>query len=156
VLRSRDNRFLFGQNYRIDLPNTLTSDYPYVTTVITMAHLPLSSRAMLRCLPRTTTPLTAARCLSASHIQKRPDVVNPTSSFDSPFKGMGGDQSSKVPDFSHYKGKSGSNTNQLFQYFMVGTMGALTAAGAKGVVEGKKTDIGTCKVYGVPVKAGTA
>jgi ubiquinol-cytochrome c reductase iron-sulfur subunit len=49
---------------------------------------------------------------------------------------MGGDQTSKIPDFSHYKTKSNPNTNLLFQYFMVGTMGALTAAGAKGVVEG--------------------
>ena len=123
----------------LNLKSFSTSDYPYkgrVTTIGTMAHLPSSSRALLRCLPRTTTALSTVRCLSTSPIQKRADVTAPTSSFDSPFKGMGGDQTSKVPDFSHYKTKSNSNTNLLFQYFMVGTMGALTAAGTKGIVEG--------------------
>jgi ubiquinol-cytochrome c reductase iron-sulfur subunit len=49
---------------------------------------------------------------------------------------MGGDKASKIPDFSHYKSKQGSNSNLVFQYFMVGTMGALTAAGAKATVQG--------------------
>jgi ubiquinol-cytochrome c reductase iron-sulfur subunit len=49
---------------------------------------------------------------------------------------MGGDASSKIPDFSHYRSKQGTNSNLVFQYFMVGTMGALTAAGAKATVQG--------------------
>jgi hypothetical protein len=49
---------------------------------------------------------------------------------------MGGDASSKIPDFSHYRSKQGSNSNLVFQYFMVGTLGALTAAGAKATVQG--------------------
>jgi len=49
---------------------------------------------------------------------------------------MGGDAASKIPDFSHYRSKQGSNSNLVFQYFMVGTMGALTAAGAKATVQG--------------------
>jgi ubiquinol-cytochrome c reductase iron-sulfur subunit len=124
-----------------NLKSFSTSDHPYkgrIATTVTMAHLPSSSRALLRCLPRTTTALSTVRCLSTSLVQKRADVTTPTSSFDSPFKGMGSDQTIKIPDFSHYKAKSSSNNNLLFQYFMVGTMGALTAAGAKGIVEGMK------------------
>jgi ubiquinol-cytochrome c reductase iron-sulfur subunit len=49
---------------------------------------------------------------------------------------MGGDTASKIPDFSHYRSKQGSNSNLVFQYFMVGTMGALTAVGAKATVQG--------------------
>jgi Ubiquinol cytochrome reductase transmembrane region len=49
---------------------------------------------------------------------------------------MGGDTASKIPDFSHYRSKQGSNSNLVFQYFMVGTMGALTAMGAKATVQG--------------------
>jgi hypothetical protein len=49
---------------------------------------------------------------------------------------MGNDAGSKIPDFSHYRSKSGTNSNLLFQYFMVGTMGAITAAGAKATVQG--------------------
>merc|ERR1711964_108652 len=41
----------------------------------------------------------------------------------------------KIPDFSNYRSKSNTNSNLLFQYFMVGTMGALTAAGAKATVQ---------------------
>ncbi|TVY57806.1 Cytochrome b-c1 complex subunit Rieske, mitochondrial [Lachnellula cervina] len=59
-----------------------------------------------------------------------------TSSFDSPFKGSASDAGSKIPDFSHYRSKQGAGSNLLFQYFMVGTMGALTAAGAKATVQG--------------------
>lgn len=58
-----------------------------------------------------------------------------SSSFDSPFKGAASDAGSKIPDFSHYRSKQGSNSNLVFQYFMVGTMGALTAAGAKATVQ---------------------
>ncbi|TVY32173.1 Cytochrome b-c1 complex subunit Rieske, mitochondrial, partial [Lachnellula subtilissima] len=50
--------------------------------------------------------------------------------------GMGNDAASKIPDFSHYRSKQGSGSNLVFQYFMVGTMGALTAAGAKATVQG--------------------
>jgi hypothetical protein len=49
---------------------------------------------------------------------------------------MANDAGSKIPNFSHYRSKQGTNTNLLFQYFMVGTMGAITAAGAKATVQG--------------------
>jgi hypothetical protein len=44
-------------------------------------------------------------------------------------------KSNTVPDFSHYKSNNPSR-NLMFQYFMVGTMGALAAMGAKATVQG--------------------
>ncbi|TVY24733.1 Cytochrome b-c1 complex subunit Rieske, mitochondrial [Lachnellula hyalina] len=94
-----------------------------------MASLAHTSRTLLRTLPtRTLMPL---RTLSTSAAR-----AEASSSFDSPFKGMGSDAASKIPDFSHYRSKQGSGSNLVFQYFMVGTMGALTAAGAKATVQG--------------------
>lgn len=49
---------------------------------------------------------------------------------------MGSDKGSSVPDFSKYMNKKGEGKNKLFHYFMVGTMGALSAAGAKSAVHG--------------------
>ncbi|PMD62510.1 cytochrome b-c1 complex subunit Rieske [Hyaloscypha bicolor E] len=96
-----------------------------------MASLTRSSRTLLRTLPRSSIAPLPLRALSTSSTKR--DAT--TSSFDSPFKGMGGDTASKIPDFSHYRSKQGSNSNLVFQYFMVGTMGALTAAGAKATVQ---------------------
>ena len=43
-----------------------------------------------------------------------------------------------IPSFKKYR--SGNETsNKVFQYFMVGTMGALSALGAKATVQGKPT-----------------
>jgi len=100
-----------------------------------MASLTQTSRTLLRTLPRKSL---AIRALSTS-AAKRDSTT--TSSFDSPFKGAGGDANSKIPDFSHYRSKSSTNTNLLFQYFMVGTMGALTAAGAKATVQGTLLEV---------------
>lgn len=99
-----------------------------------MAALTSTSRSLLRALPRASVA-NYARCLSTS-TSKSVSSAQPTSSFDSPFKGVGNSETSKIPDFSHYRSKSGSRNNAVFQYFMVGTMGALTAAGAKATVQG--------------------
>jgi hypothetical protein len=103
------------------------------TQSITMASLSHSSRTLLRVLPRRANG--AALPLRAlSTTSKKSDT---TSSFDSPFRGMGNDKASQIPDFGKYRSKSGTNSNLVFQYFMVGTMGALTAAGAKATVQGE-------------------
>jgi hypothetical protein len=63
--------------------------------------------------------------------------VHSTSSFDSPFKGVGSN-SPKVPSFAAYRNKSKSEQGpKVFQYFMVGTMGALASLGAKATVQGR-------------------
>lgn len=46
-----------------------------------------------------------------------------------------GPNTTVVPDFSKYKKTSGADTSRAFTYFMVGTTGFLTAAGAKATVE---------------------
>jgi ubiquinol-cytochrome c reductase iron-sulfur subunit len=91
-----------------------------------MAALSTSTRALLRA---ARAPSTCVRALSTSAVQQ--DAAS--SSFESPFAKV---RSDKIPDFSHYRSKAGSSNNLLFQYFMVGTMGALTAAGAKATVQG--------------------
>ncbi|KAI5795590.1 putative cytochrome b-c1 complex subunit Rieske, mitochondrial [Geopyxis carbonaria] len=53
----------------------------------------------------------------------------------SPFIGADAHRTTKIPDFSKYRSTSGTRGNQVFGYFMVGTMGALTAAGAKATVQ---------------------
>ena len=37
--------------------------------------------------------------------------------------------------------KKGETSNKTFQYFMVGTMGLLSAAGAKATVQGRDTQL---------------
>jgi len=102
-----------------------------------MAALTTCSRAALRSLSRPH--IASLRCLSTTASQQRVIAttdVHPTSSFESPFRGVGNQDTNKIPDFSHYRTKSSGNSNLVFQYFMVGAMGALTAAGAKATVQG--------------------
>lgn len=109
--------------------------YLHSTVEITaiMPALASTSRALLRAIPRSPT-VSYVRCLSSSS-NKNATAPPHTASFDSPFKGLGNSDTAKIPDFSKYKSKAGSRTNQVFSYFMVGTMGALTAAGAKATVQ---------------------
>lgn len=91
----------------------------------------------------------------ASVIQRRrkADVIQratageyqPTSSFDSPFRGGEGSSTTKIPSFKNYMAKGGETSNKVFSYFMVGTLGALTAAGAKATVQGGQVQ-SICKV----------
>lgn len=45
-------------------------------------------------------------------------------------------ETTQIPDFSKYRSSSSEGSNKLFSYFMVGTMGALSAAAAKATVQG--------------------
>jgi ubiquinol-cytochrome c reductase iron-sulfur subunit len=49
---------------------------------------------------------------------------------------MGNSKTTKIPDFGKYRSDKNPNSNLVFQYFMVGAMGALTAVGAKATVQG--------------------
>ncbi|KAA8570808.1 hypothetical protein MFRU_011g01370 [Monilinia fructicola] len=82
-----------------------------------------TSRALLRSAPRTFSAATPAiRALSTT--PARPDASASTT-----------DRFSKIPDFSKYRSKKSGGSNLVYQYFMVGAMGALTAAGAKATVQ---------------------
>lgn len=91
-----------------------------------MAPLSIMSRALARSAMKQATTV---RTISST-----PAVLGSSSTFSSPFKGES--NSTKVPDFSKYiAGKSSGNA--LFSYFMVGTLGAISAAGAKSTIQGE-------------------
>ncbi len=120
----------------IHAPRLCTS-YPLNLLVATLHSytmvLTASSRALLRAAPRASN---AVRALSSTAAVKA-DSNQASPTFQSPFTKPGyTNDTTKIPDFSHYRSKRGGNNNLLLQYFMVGTMGALTAAGAKATVQG--------------------
>ncbi|KAK4189484.1 putative mitochondrial precursor of cytochrome b-c1 complex subunit Rieske [Podospora australis] len=84
------------------------------------------SRALARSVP-TQLRNTSLRTLSST------SAAQASSSFESPFRGEG--KSTKIPDFSKYLSGKKSATNAIYSYFMVGTMGAITAAGAKSTIQ---------------------
>ena len=91
----------------------------------------------------TKHPLPSARVASAivTVPQRRSQSeYTPTSSFESPFKGQEYSPTTKIPSFKKYMSKSPETSNRVFQYFMVGSMGLLAAAGAKATVQGEKED----------------
>ena len=91
-----------------------------------------------RVLARTWTAhqLPVARASCAVMQSRNLSEVSSTSSFDSPFKGTG--STTKIPSFAKYRNRAGDETGpRVFQYFMVGTMGALASLGAKATVQGK-------------------
>ncbi|CAD6499179.1 BgTH12-04831 [Blumeria graminis f. sp. triticale] len=92
-----------------------------------MASLQRTSCRMLRTLRHRSITSIPVRTISSS-------VTRPEASYyESPFKGES--KTTQIPNFSKYKSATGTNSNLVFQYFMVGTMGALTAAGAKATVQ---------------------
>ncbi|KAI1856762.1 hypothetical protein JX265_011403 [Neoarthrinium moseri] len=92
-----------------------------------MAPLTVATRALAREAASRSLSSTAARAFSAS------TAVRDAGSYSSPFKGE--QKSTQIPDWTKYASKGSWNTNSLVSYFMVGTMGAITAAGAKSTVQ---------------------
>jgi len=81
--------------------------------------------------PRTIAPLTTVRYAGGASTSNFDDI----SEYKSPFASPEPRTTTKIPDFSKYRGGSTSG-NKLFGYFMVGTMGILSAAGAKATIQG--------------------
>ena len=98
----------------------------------------LSSRAAASLARQATRQqATAVRCAAVT-VQKRNlgDASTSHANFTSPFtRGTSGQQdTTAIPSFKGYR--SGSETgNKVFQYFMVGTLGGLSAMGAKDTVQ---------------------
>lgn len=99
--------------------------------------------AMLRLCPRRRLPTLPAAFL-ATQRRGKADIVGRTSgeydetpAFQSPFK-SDSNPTTKIPSFAKYMSKRGEISNRTFQYFMVGGMGLLAAAGAKATVHGTK------------------
>ncbi|KAH7150508.1 Rieske [2Fe-2S] iron-sulfur domain-containing protein [Dactylonectria estremocensis] len=94
-----------------------------------MATLSTASRLCLRSAAKPVVP--AVRVLSTSAV--RPGSAT-ASAYSSPFKGE--QKGNQIPNFGGYVSKNGENKNKLYSYFMVGALGAVSAAGAKSTVQG--------------------
>ena len=94
-----------------------------------MAPLTSTSRAVLRQCARTKLPAPLAT-QTVSTQQRRGAAADAQDPFNRK-------ESTKIPSFGSYFSKGSSTSNKVFQYFMVGTMGALSAAGAKATVQGE-------------------
>lgn len=61
------------------------------------------------------------------------------SSYSSPFRGTSNHKdTTAIPSFKAYRNSGGETQSKVFQYFMVGSLGAVTAMGAKATVQGKQ------------------
>ncbi|KAJ5719208.1 hypothetical protein N7493_007663, partial [Penicillium malachiteum] len=99
---------------------------------ITMS-LSSASSTLLRTCARQQLPTARAAVTSC---QQRRGVADAKASFDSPFVNAGERGSTvKIPNFSKYKSNSSPRSNQVFSYFMAGTMGLASAVGAKATVQ---------------------
>ncbi|KAL9102972.1 MAG: hypothetical protein Q9163_001925 [Psora crenata] len=111
---------------------------------------PLSSysRSLLRLQARYRIPTLVApppQCIAQAQQQQRRSKASlaeentgeydTTAHFDSPFKNKGNNPTTKIPSFAPYMSRKGETANKTFQYFMVGSMGVLAAAGAKATVQ---------------------
>ena len=120
-----------------------------------MATLTNASRVCLRGMTKTSSlSVVPVRALSTS-ATRQDTSASPSFSYGATFKGS--DKANRVPDFSHYMSEKSGTTNKLFGYFMVGGMGAISAAGAKSTVEGRWRDtipLGSCSRAGVQLMMG--
>ena len=87
-----------------------------------------ASGSLLRTCARQQLPTTRAAVTSC---QQRRGVSDAKSSFESPFASANERRSTlKIPNFSKYSSNKSPRSNQVFSYFMAGTMGLATAVGA--------------------------
>ncbi|KAF4998373.1 hypothetical protein FGRMN_3253 [Fusarium graminum] len=100
-----------------------------------MATLATASRLCLRTAAKPVVP--AVRALSTTAV--RPDSAS--TGYSSPFKFQGETKGSKIPDFGKYVSAGPESKNKLYSYFMVGALGAVSAAGAKSTVQALQQDI---------------
>lgn len=62
--------------------------------------------------------------------------------INTPFRGLTDKKdTTSIPSFSKYRSSGGESTGKVFQYFMVGTLGAVTALGAKNTVQGMYSSV---------------
>ena len=121
-----------------DHPKAPTRLHNSQSPLVTMR--PLASTAGPALRSWTKHPLPPARHTSAVITAPQRRCVSeytPSSSFESPFKGQESSPTTKIPSFKKYMSKSPETSNRVFQYFMVGSMGLLAAAGAKATVQGE-------------------
>ena len=110
-----------------------------------MAPLTASSRTIpricqrqpLKCLSPALSSAQQQRRSKADVVDRTAGQYDRTPKFQSPFKNNDDNPTTKIPSFGNYMSKRGETSNKTFQYFMVGSMGLLAAAGAKATVQGE-------------------
>lgn len=106
-----------------------------------MTSLTPRCHAILRSLPRRRLPAIPTALSQRRHkadtVQRAAGEYDHTPAFDSPFRNLDENPTTRVPSFGKYMSKRGETSNKTFQYFMVGSMGLLAAAGAKATVQGE-------------------
>lgn len=108
-----------------------------------MVALTSTASSVLRTCARHQLPALRAASVAgqrrnrASAVERSAGEYDRTPSFDSPFRNPDVSPSTKIPSFKNYMSKKGETSNKTFQYFMVGSMGLLAAAGAKATVQGR-------------------
>ncbi|KAI9705524.1 MAG: hsp70 nucleotide exchange factor fes1 [Candelina mexicana] len=107
-----------------------------------MAALTPKASALLRSCVRQQLPIMRGSSVAAQRrgraspaVEQASGEVDRTPTFQSPFRDLDSKPTTMIPDFSNYKSNRGGTTNKTFQYFMVGSMGLLSALGAKATVE---------------------
>lgn len=107
-----------------------------------------ASNSLLRVCARQQLSSTSSRVALASCQQQQRGVADASksSSFESPF-GPSKDSTLKIPDFSKYSNKKSPRSNQVFSYFMAGTMGLASAVGAKATVQGRFCPFGYLDIF---------
>ena len=90
-----------------------------------MNPLVFRTSAMLRLCPRRQVSIIPAKVAA----MQRRGVSDTSFTTDS-------NPTTKIPSFAKYMSKRGETSNKTFQYFMVGSMGLLAAAGAKATING--------------------
>ncbi|KAL2703966.1 hypothetical protein AAEP93_005037 [Penicillium crustosum] len=99
-----------------------------------------ASSTLLRTVARQQLPTSRAAVTSC---QQRRGVADAKSSFESPFASANERGSTlKIPNFSKYKSNKSPRSNQVFSYFMAGSLGLASAVGAKATVQEMGNNIG--------------
>lgn len=127
----------FILSFSLPPPSTsLPSAIAPIATYLPTMSLSSASSTLLRTCARQQLP-SASRAVAAFYNQRRGVSADVKSSFDSPF-GSSKEHSStvKIPNFTKYSSSKSPRSNQVFSYFMAGTMGLATAVGAKATVQG--------------------
>lgn len=101
---------------------------PTLRSIVNMNPLVSRTSTMLRLCPRRQVSIIPAKVIA----MQRRDVSDATSQFTSD-----SNPTTKIPSFAKYMSKRGETSNKTFQYFMVGSMGVLAAAGAKATINGR-------------------
>lgn len=150
IVSMRLNITLVQNTSSIFILTLVTTVFPSMRAAMsttTMKPLTSTASTMLRLCPRQRLPALPLATLSGQRRTKADMIQTAAGEYDrtstshiSPFANQGAAPSTKIPSFANYMSKRGETSNKTFQYFMVGTMGLLAAAGAKATVQGEQLD----------------